>query len=313
MSETNPRDDRLMPAPGPTDLSAAVPVVSVGSGTSAVKGAVKKRSSGGVFDPFGLRALIITWCLWLLVSWSITLAISATVHAVRWVVFSAVFGLMAVWPALRLSQQLPSRFHANNAYTTQGIDFGTATFRTRLLATMMDWLCLLLVFQVVVWPLMLVGRWSVQQTLWLDLAVLSWSLLTAVLIGLGRLAPLAWLRVVAMVLCVLLLIGEPLWMAVGGTGFGLVTEGTPGRLANTHWQMRISPLQTLWELTTTEQPYDPTGWRPTILSTAAAAGLGLVVLIVMAIAGGPTPGPTPGSTPGPPPGPDPTADPTPGG
>lgn len=253
-----------------------------------MKGAVR-RSPSRVFDPFGLRALIITWCLWLLVSWSITLAISATVHAVRWVVFSAVFGLMAVWPALRLSQQLPSRHGAKHAYAAHGIDYGTATFRTRLFATALDWFCLLLVFQVVVWPLMLVGRWSTQQTLWLDLAVLSWSLLTAVLIGLGRLAPLAWLRVVAMVLCVLLLIGEPIWMAVGGTGFGVVSDGAPGRLVDTRWQMRVSPLQALWELTTTEQPYDPSGWRPTILSTAAAAGLGMIMLTGMALLGGPGP------------------------
>ena len=156
---------------------------------------------------------------------------------------------------------------------------------------MLDWFCLLLVFQVVVWPLMLVARWTTEQTLWLDLAVLSWSLLTAVLIGLGRLAPLAWLRVTAMVLCVLLLIGEPVWMAVAGTGFDIAADATPGRLVDTDWQMRISPLQTLWELTTTEQPYDPSVWRPTILSTAAAGGLGLIVLIGMAIAGGPRPEP----------------------
>ena len=310
MNETNPPNAPPTPAPGPTNLSAAVPVSAAvsggGTGTSAVRGAVRKTPAG-VFDPFGLRALIITWCLWLLASWSITLAISATVHAVRWVVFSAVFGLMAVWPALRLSQQLPSRFGGSAAYDTRHLDFGAATFRTRLFATMLDWFCLLLVFQVVVWPLMLVGRWTVQQTLWLDLAVLSWSLLTAVLIGLGRLAPLAWLRVVAMLLCVLLLIGEPIWMAVMNTGFGHTADAGAGRLVDTHWQMRISPLQTLWELTTTQQPYDPSGWQATILSTAAAGGLGLIVLAAMAFAA-PAPDIAPGDAAGSPPGTDPQPD-----
>ncbi|MEZ6192002.1 MAG: hypothetical protein R3C45_12050 [Phycisphaerales bacterium] len=222
-----------------------------------------RRRAGGLIDPFGLRMLVITWCLWLLVSWSITLAMGATVHAVRWVVFSAAFGLMAVWPAIRLSQQLSGGRGERYARPSM-----------RVLGTLLDWVCLISVFQVVVWPLMLVGRWSPQQTLWLDLAVVSWSLLTGVLVGLGRVLPVAGARVGAMVLCVLLLLGEPVLMAFGG-GFMDATAGTA-------WRMRISPVQALWELTTTVQPYNPSGWVPVILSTAAAALLGWLGLCLMA-------------------------------
>ncbi len=278
----------------PTDVAGALSAASTGSGAAAVTGAV--RPVKPTLDPFGLRALIISWCLWLLVSWSITLAIGATVHAVRWVVFSAVFGLMAVWPAIRLSQQLPGRFSgglSGRCEDTAGGDrkssghvkCGVSTSSTRVLATMLDWVCLVLVFQVVVWPLMLVAHWSLEQTLWLDLAVVFWSLLSAVLVGLGRVLPMPGVRVGAMLLCMLLLVGEPAWMAMVGEGFDTAGIATGVGRSGWDWQMRISPLQALWELTTTVQPYDPSAWRPTILSTAAASGLGWLALWGMALWG----------------------------
>lgn len=246
-----------------------------GSGAVVVDRAVRKRA-GGLIDPFGLRMLVITWCLWLLVSWSITLAMGATVHAVRWVVFSAAFGLMAVWPAVRLSQQLPIRRTRGNI----GRHSGGGGYSGGVLGTLLDWVCLISVFQVVVWPLMLVGRWSPQQTLWLDLAVVSWSLLTGVLVGLGRVLPVAGARVGAMVLCVLLLLGEPVLMAFGGGGFADEASGV-GAISG-GWRMRVSPVQALWELTTTIQPYNPSGWVPVIVSTATAALLGWLILWIMA-------------------------------
>jgi hypothetical protein len=301
MNESTPPADWDTPPASKADAPAA----SSGSGVSSVAGAVR-RTRKPRLDPYGLRVLIISWCLWLLMSWSITLAIGATVHAVRWVVFSAMFGLMAVWPALRLSQQLPGR-HAGLIPDSSGrIDYGVASSRSRVLATMLDWVCLLLVFQVVVWPLMLVGRWSVQQTFWLDLAVVSWSLLTAVVIGFGRVLPLSersrgvrvsgvsggsGVRVAAMLVCVLLLVGEPVWMAIGGVGFDTAGVEAVGGAVHAPLQMRISPLQTLWELTTTVQPYDPSTWRLTILSTAAAALLGVFVLVGMGLWGGREPRP----------------------
>lgn len=293
MNDVFSPDNPLLDGPGPSEPGAVVPSAGDGgSGVAVVSGAARRgavrRGAVGRVDPFGLRMLVITWCLWLLVSWSITLAIGATVHAVRWVVFSAVFGLMAVWPALRLSQQLPWRHHGGRGGRPHvarsagalGRHELSASPSMRVLGTLLDWVCLVSVFQVVVWPLMLVGRWSAQQTLWLDLTVASWSLLTGVLVGLGRVLPMNGSRVGAMVLCVLLFLGEPVLMALGGVGF--LDPASGGLSGGGAWRMRISPIQALWELTTTVQPYDPSGWVPAIVSTAAAAGLGWLVLWVMA-------------------------------
>ncbi len=234
------------------------------------------RPARGLPDPYGLRGLVLGWCLWLLVSWSITLAIGATAHAVRWVVFSALIGLMGVWPAYRLSQE-PIGGAGAVALSGDQVKPGE-----RVWATLLDWVCLVLVFQVVVWPLMIVGRWSAYQTLWLDAAVASWSLLTAALVGLGRVLPLSGARLGAMLLCMLVLVGEPAAMALAGSGFD--SHGVLG------WQMRISPIQALWELTTTIQPYDPSPWAAPVLSTAVAGGLGWCMLwaLVRLNQGGPT-------------------------
>lgn len=277
MPEPRPPADQ---DPGPAQTVPAEPIQHEGAATVTPPARARR---GMMIDPFGLRTLIISWCLWLLVSWSITLAIDATVHAVRWVIFSAMFGLMAVWPALRLSQQLPwyqpyrSRGKGLHATNGGGGPSKAGTSR-RVLATLLDWVCLLAVLQVVIWPLMLVGRWSVQQTLWLDLAVMSWSLLAGALVGLGRVLPTVWARIGAMVLCVLLAVGEPVWLALTGMGF---TE--PNATHGQGWQMRISPIQALWELTTTGEPYDPSGWVPVIISTAVAAVLAWLVLGVMGL------------------------------
>ena len=275
MDNRSTNGDGLGGASSPVEgvTTATTAEVGVGSGAGVVRvdgrGTVK-RSRGGTFDPFGLRALIIAWCLWLLASWSITLAINATAHAVRWVVFSAVFGLMAVWPALRLSQQLP--WYPPYSRAGRGVDLPTASAGMRIKATLLDWICLAGVFQIVIWPLMLLGGWTDRQTLWLDLAVLSWSLLTGAVIGFGRVLPGGWARMGAMAVCLLLLFGEPVWIVVSG---GLVTGQGAG-------PMRVSPIQALWELTTTIQPYDPGPWVVTILSTAAAAGLAWAGLILVA-------------------------------
>ncbi|GAB4187768.1 MAG: hypothetical protein Kow00105_02430 [Phycisphaeraceae bacterium] len=264
MSETEPHtlehDESDRPTPGAGDHGS-------GSGVTAGAGVPAKPV---VWDPFGLRFLVIGWCLWLLVSWSISLTLGATVHAVRWVVFSAVFGLMAVWPAYRLGQQ-PVAVSAGRR--TDGAGFGA-------LATLLDWVFLVVIFQVVIWPLMLVGGWSFRQALFLDGAILSWSLLTGLLLALGRARPGQAARVVMMVLCVMLLIGEPVLTAVPSvSGWWESAAGEGGRSD----LMRVSPVQALWELTTTRQPYDPSRWAVTIFSTAFAAAIGWALLGLMSL------------------------------
>ncbi len=67
---------------------------------------------------------------------------------------------------------------------------------------------------------------------------------------------------------------------VGVPGAGV--SGGPGPSGGAGLQMRISPVQALWELTTTVRPYDPSPWGPAIISVAVAAGLGWWVLWGMA-------------------------------
>jgi len=248
-----------------------------GSSASLVTDAPPKHKPR-LADPYGLRALVLGWCMWLLISWSITLAIGATAHAVRWVVFSALVGLMGVWPALRLSQQMPGPAGATAAEPGHE---DRASAPKRVLATGLDWVCLMGVFQVVVWPLMVVGGWSIQQTLWLDVAIGAWSALTGVLLGLGRIVPVPGARSLAMMLCMLLVVGEPALMSLLGYRPGSVFgNGGPsgGHSGGGGEGMLVSPVQAVWELTTTVQPSDPWSWLPTLLSVLTAAVLGWVLL-----------------------------------
>ena len=239
-----------------------------GSGTAV---ATPARPRFVICDPYGLRALVLGWCMWLLISWSITLAIGATAHAVRWVVFCALVGLMGVWPALRLSQQLPGE-HGKDEGGRSTYDPALAT--EKVMATWLDWVCLMLVFQVVIWPLMIVGRWTFEQTLWLNVAVMSWSALTGLCIGLGRIIPIPGGRSLAMMLGMLLVVAEPVVMMFLGHNPAamLLGQGDPDTA------MHVSPIQAVWELTTTIQPSDPSPWVPVILSIALAALLGWVML-----------------------------------
>ena len=80
-----------------------------------------------------------------------------------------------------------------------------------------------------------------------------------------------------MLFCLILLLGEPIWLAVTGMGFTSFTRHGEA------WQMRISPIQALWELTTTIQPYFGTDWIKNVISAAVAAGLAWLVLGSMAV------------------------------
>lgn len=186
------------------------------------------------------RDLVLLWCLWLLGSWLVSSRIDGVYSATRWMVFAGIVGLMVMWPALRLGQD------------RQRI--------SRPTQVLWDWWCLNLVVQTVIWPLQLSARWSLEQTLWIDASMASWSLLTG--------AVLAWAGGVwtprrdglfsgaAMAVCMLLLMGEPLLLASLAWLDLQVT-----------WRMWLSPIDVLWDLTS--QP--PVVHRERILAVAALA------------------------------------------
>ncbi len=191
------------------------------------------------------RAIVLGWCLWLLGVWGVSLWIDSAVPATRWMLFSTLLGLMVLWPTVRLSLDTTRRGHT----TSQVI---------------VEWLALITIFQAVVWPLAITARWGFAQTLWLDLAVLSWSLVAALLVAMGSWSRRGLHRSVAAVLCIGLLLGEPL-------AVGLLSQGSEPSGGTV---FRVSPIQTVWALT--EMPADfATGpWRTNVVCAAAAGAIG---------------------------------------
>jgi hypothetical protein len=197
------------------------------------------------------RSLILAWCLWLMGVWALLfLTIGWSPLAYRWMVFAAIIGLMGLWPAARLAQD-----HRGPG--------------SRLIV-LVDWICLLLVFQAVLWPMRIVARWSWEQTLLVDAAVASWSLLTGLLIAWGRTFATAGMRTVAMLACVGLLLLEPAALLLNAVANNVAWNELPN--------LRVSPLQAIWELTAAPALFQPRPWADYIVGVAAAALVGWCVL-----------------------------------
>jgi hypothetical protein len=192
-------------------------------------------------DRVGVRLLIVGWCAWLLGAWGAALLINSTIPAARWMIFITTIGLMAVWPAYRLS--LPRHW--------ADIAGGPS------LAVLLDYFSLMFVAQAVLWPLMITSEWTLRQTFYLDLAIGGWALLTALLIAWGVRGDRAAMRWLMMALCLLLLLGEPLAILLTGSG----------------WRMHVSPIETLWALSAPSSQFAPDPWR---LHAAAAGAAGLL-------------------------------------
>lgn len=212
--------------PGPTDVAGPPP---------------EKRGS-----------LLLLWCLWLLGSWAVLWVQGGwTVPALRLMLMSAAFGMLAVWPAMRLSQPTvtPARGRtpraaspAKSAHHAR-LDEPTPRQWARACGTLWrDWIALLAVFQAVVWPLQLAANWNAAQVLWLNAAMAGWGLLTALLIAWGRGSNRPSWRQLAMLVCLGVIVLEPLLLALGvpHAGGGSSAAGLP--------TMRISPIQALWIL-----------------------------------------------------------------
>ncbi|MEM9419518.1 MAG: hypothetical protein AAGA25_10785 [Planctomycetota bacterium] len=190
-----------------------------------VKASKKQRGLG-----LGLRGLVLGWSLWLLGSWIVLWAVGGwTVPALRVMVLSGLVGMMGVWPAVRLSQ--PTR-SASSGNEVSGSEWARACGWIAA-----DWLALNLVFQAVIWPLQIAAGWSTPQAVWLVVAVAGWSLLTGLVIAWGRGTNRPAARSWAMVVCVAVVVLEPMlwWM-------GLITAGPEVGVP----EMRFSPLQAVW-------------------------------------------------------------------
>jgi len=212
--------------------------------------------------PPSTQLLVLGWCLWLLGSWGVSMLIASRVPAARWMMFSALVGLMLIWPVVRLSERSP---RGRRSTVPAGV----------LLGVLVEWLCLVLVFQAVIWPLRVISDWRTDQTVWLDLAVVSWSLLTAALVALG----LQWResvpRTVMMAACVLVVVGEPMVLALS-SGLGL----------GSGWGLRVSPLETMWALSHPVLDVRLGPWPGRVLAAGMAAVLAWLLLVAMRLWGG---------------------------
>ena len=163
--------------------------------------------------------------------------------------FAGSFGMMLVWPAFRLSESVDP----------------TRPGRQAIGPIFLDWLGLVLVYQAVIWSLHLMAMWPLMRGIWLDAAVMSWSLLSALIVATARRWPGAIARSIGMLLCIALVFAEPLYI-------WLLSE--PGH----EWVMRISPIQALWELTEPPARGRIHNWSNRIITIGLVAALGWVIL-----------------------------------
>jgi hypothetical protein len=208
------------------------------------------------------RTLVLGWCGWLMISWLGCLAVfpprATELHvarsaldqaqrhlpAVRGTLIAAMVGISLVWPALRLTQH------------------GITRPAMRCVG---DLLCLLLVLQVVIWPLRVLVHWTGWQTLWIDLAVVGWSLPIGLWVYLGLRRGTSAARLLAMALCLATLLGLPL--------LSLLLDRPA--LAS------VNPIAVIWTITQpmTSQPVDDLIQQTMVVAAMLGVGLGAVAML----------------------------------
>lgn len=259
-----------LPAPSPEELMASI--ASAGAPASAHPPAVQTRSVWRRLLPTrGAESrvpdsLLLLWCAWLLATWVFAVLGEVGLPPIRWMILSAILGVMALWPLMRLMQDLK----------LPGAD-GTPRNETRaaMHLVLRDWFALIAVFHVVVWALRITAGWSFGQALVLIIAATGWSLLAGAIIAWACSAPGSpgspgtpgtpgtTRRTVAMAIIMLLLVGEPALMAIininAPQGHGL------------HWPMRVSPIETIWVATGRPADWVAGPWIERATASVAAA------------------------------------------
>ncbi len=176
-------------------------------------------------------------------------------------VYACVLGLMLLWPVIRLSQE---QTDPHGARPRGGLTPGYIW---------LDWFCLALVLQSVIWPLHLTAGWSFPRTWWLNGTLCAWSLLAGFITALGCRSRQVVGRSLAMAGCVLLLVGEPLLLALAGDWLT--------QLAGGPWVYRLTPLRLINLLLNEPHAFVATrdGVQVALVAGAAAVGwIGLALL-----------------------------------
>lgn len=202
--------------------------------------------------------LLLVAVVWLLASWVVNAWLDsarlfvmvdgspqsavALAPAARGLLISMAIGGMLIWPAWRLSQPSP-RF----AGPLVGADL----------------VSLVLLVQVVVWPLRVGVWWGLSQAAMISLTLVLWLLAAGLLVWAGWLGRTAMSRTVAMGGCLALLFGGPV---VGALTGWLAAAG-------------FTPIAMLWRLARPDRGAVVPDLRPELLTLMIVIAIGWALLL----------------------------------
>ena len=188
---------------------------------------------------------VLGWCGWLLGSWVITLTISGSVQTMRWMVLSVGLGQMLIWPALRLSQRME----------LQGGKMRWVVLR--------DWFSMMIILQMVVWPLKYKAIWDWEQTLMMVGLMMGIGLVIGLIIVWGGRKQNNWGSSLGMLLCVLFAFGGVFWKWMFGAGLEV-----------------LSPFEVLWGMAADPRVWDGKVWLGDIVMLGLVGVLGWIGVMV---------------------------------
>lgn len=220
------------------------------------------------------RLVVLLWTIYLTLAWLTLTGFQGRIDpgSLRLMLIASVVGLVTLWPALRLSQMhgYPSALqsvHPGLPVTSLG--------RAIAWELLTDWICLVVVLQLVIWPIRFTAGWSGEQALWIAAVALAWSLMAGAITAWGCRWDCKLHRTTAMLGCLALLLAEPLVMAWVNAG--------AARGSAIAWPMGISPFQMLWSLAGSPAEFDPRPWSDRVRAMALAAVVAWVALLVVPI------------------------------
>jgi hypothetical protein len=283
----------------------------------------KRRKSAGRSVPSS-RELLLSWCIWLLISLALSQQLGAFGPSSRWMIFACAAGMFLVWPAVRLSQDASiARYTKNkterdhkpdpdsdsdpesksdpesNSISIQqqiveetGVDSShhiTTQSRLTPMLILRDWLCLLTVFQIVIWTMRYTTGWTIEQAAWLNGTLAAWSLLVALLIAIGCRSLKGTHRTLTMAVILLFILAEPMLMLIDNANMVSQADSNhipaPSIMHDSSnwltWQMKISPIDVMYALTTTPIKYKLGQLPIRIICVAAAALIGWLGLLIV--------------------------------
>jgi hypothetical protein len=223
------------------------------------------------------RMIVLLWTIYLTFAWLTLTGFRGQIDpgSLRLMLVASMVGLLTLWPALRLSQMrgYPSALNASGSVHA-GLPI-TSLGRAIASELLTDWVCLVVVLQLVIWPIRLTAGWTGLQALWLTAVAMAWSLMAGAITAWGCRWDCKIHRTTAMLGCLALLVAEPLVMA-------WVNAGT-ARGSAIAWPMGISPFQMLWSLAGSPTEFDPRPWSDRVRAMALAAVVAWVALLVVPI------------------------------